>query len=92
MGVWNLSLAVTSLTELSHSLTLSQASCLQRSKRERRLGTKLLLSFVSTAKGRKGTEGMRGPKGIRGRPGRPGPAIFFDSSEEVITIKGEKVS
>ena len=91
MGVWNLSLAMTLLTELSHSLTLSQASCVQRSKRER-LGTKLMLSFVSTAKGRKGTEGMRGPKGIRGRPGRPGPAIFFDSSEEVITIKGEKVS
>lgn len=49
-------------------------------------------SFVLTAKGQKGNEGIRGPTGIRGRPGRPGPAIFFDSSEEVITIKGEKVS
>jgi len=42
------------------------------------------------AKGQKGAEGLMGPKGLRGRPGRPGPAIFFDSSEEVLTIKGEK--
>ena len=51
----------------------------------------MMLSFVSTAKGQKGTEGLMGPKGLRGRPGRPGPAIFFDSGEEVITIKGAKV-
>ena len=50
-----------------------------------------MLSFVSTAKGQKGSEGLMGPKGLRGRPGQPGPAIFFDSSEEIITIKGEKV-
>lgn len=50
-----------------------------------------MFSSVLTAKGQKGAEGLMGPKGLRGRPGRPGPAIFFDSSEEVITIKGEKV-
>ena len=48
--------------------------------------------FDSTAKGSKGNSGGRGPKGIRGRQGRPGPALFFDASEEVITVKGEKVN
>ena len=28
---------------------------------------------------------------MRGIRGRPGPAIYFDSSEEILTIKGEKV-
>ena len=50
------------------------------------------MNFISTAKGSKGDSGERGPKGIRGRQGRPGPAIYFDSSESVITIKGEKVN
>jgi len=59
--------------------------------REIAKGLRLMLSFVSTAKGQKGTEGLMGPKGLRGPPGRPGPAIFFDSNEEVITIKGAKV-
>lgn len=51
----------------------------------------ILSNFILTAKGQKGNEGVIGPPGMRGRPGRPGPAIFFDASEEVITIKGEKV-
>ena len=45
-----------------------------------------------TEKGSRGGRGERGPKGGRGRTGRPGPAIFFDSGEEVLTIKGEKVN
>ena len=28
---------------------------------------------------------------MKGIPGRPGPAIFVDSVEEILTIKGEKV-
>ena len=48
--------------------------------------------FFVTDKGSKGDQGDRGPQGMRGRQGRPGPAIYFDSSEEVISIKGEKVN
>lgn len=49
------------------------------------------LIFVLTVKGKKGARGEMGPKGSRGRPGRPGPAVFFDSEEIVITVKGQKV-
>ena len=49
------------------------------------------LIFVLTVKGKKGARGEMGPKGSRGRQGRPGPAVFFDSEEIVITVKGQKV-
>ena len=44
-----------------------------------------------TVKGSKGDPGNSGPKGERGRQGPQGPAIYFDSGEEIVSIKGEKV-
>lgn len=44
-----------------------------------------------TVKGSKGDPGNSGSKGERGRRGPQGPAIYFDSGEEIVSIKGEKV-
>ena len=47
--------------------------------------------MLLTEKGTKGGPGEKGPQGMKGIQGRPGPAIFVDSVEEILTIKGEKV-
>lgn len=57
----------------------------------------LKLSNVSsvvreTGRGSKGDVGEPGPKGELGDQGAPGPAIFVDSGEEVVTVKGQKVN
>ena len=57
----------------------------------------LKLSNVSsvvreTERGSKGDVGEPGPKGELGDQGAPGPAIFVDSGEEVVTVKGQKVN
>ena len=57
----------------------------------------LKLSNVSsvvreTERGSKGDLGEPGPKGESGGQGAPGPAIFVDSGEEVVTVKGQKVN
>ena len=51
----------------------------------------IVVRLLLTEKGTKGDRGEKGPQGIKGIPGRPGPAIFLDSGEEILTIKGEKV-
>lgn len=51
----------------------------------------IVVCLLLTEKGTKGDRGEKGPQGIKGIPGRPGPAIFLDSGEEILTIKGEKV-
>ena len=45
-----------------------------------------------TERGSKGDVGEPGPKGEIGDQGAPGPAIFVDSGEEVVTVKGQKVN
>ena len=45
-----------------------------------------------TERGSKGDIGEPGPKGESGDQGAPGPAIFVDSGEEVVTVKGQKVN
>ena len=51
----------------------------------------IVVRLLLTEKGSKGGRGEKGPQGIKGIPGRPGTAIFVDSGEEILTIKGEKV-
>ena len=51
----------------------------------------MVVRLLLTEKGTKGGPGEKGPQGMKGIPGRPGPAIFVDSGEEILTIKGEKV-
>lgn len=51
----------------------------------------IVIRLLLTEKGTKGDRGEKGPQGIQGIPGRPGPAIFLDSGEEILTIKGEEV-
>ena len=48
--------------------------------------------FFDADKGDKGDRGDPGSRGQRGRQGLPGPAIYFDSGEEVLSVKGQKVN
>ncbi|XP_066016147.1 putative cuticle collagen 155 [Pocillopora verrucosa] len=49
-----------------------------------------LFNICFDSERKKGCTRGNGTKGSRGRPGRPGPAVFFDSEEIVITVKGQK--
>ena len=42
--------------------------------------------------GPEGQKGARGEKGRAGSRGHPGSALYFESGEEIITVKGEKVN